>query len=88
VTETALKKPVNTRNVQATTMSNGDTDELTARIDRLERELAKLQSERETVLTGWPNEPTIAQGFMAGRWQRRDGDSYTQELSQAATCLC
>jgi len=61
-------------------MSNGDTDELTARIDRLEHELAKLQSERETVLTGWPNEPTIAQGFMSGRWQRRDGDGYTQAL--------
>ena len=62
-------------------MSNGDTDELTARIDRLEHELAKLKSERETALTGWPNEPTIAQGFMAGRWQRRDGDGYTQELA-------
>jgi hypothetical protein len=61
-------------------MSNGDTDELTARIDRLEHELAKLQSERETVLTGWPNEPTIAQGFMAGRWQRRDGSGYTQPI--------
>jgi hypothetical protein len=80
VTGTALKKPVNTRNVQATTMSNGDTDELTARIDRLEHELAKLMSERETALTGWPNEPTIAQGFMAGRWQRRDGDGYDQAL--------
>jgi len=62
-------------------MSNGDTDELTARIDRLERELAKLQSERETVLTGWPSAPTIAQGFMAGRWQRRDGGDYPGELS-------
>jgi hypothetical protein len=81
VTGTALKKPVNTRNVQATTMSNGDTDELTARIDRLEHEIAKLRSERETALTGWPNEPTIAQGFMAGRWQRRDGDGYTQGLA-------
>jgi hypothetical protein len=81
VTGTALKKPVNTQNVQATTMSNGDTDELTARIDRLEHEIAKLKSERETVLTGWPNEPTIAQGFMAGRWQRRDGDGYTQAIA-------
>jgi hypothetical protein len=81
VTGTALKNPVNTRNVQATTMGNGDTDELTARIDRLEHELAKLRSERETALTGWPNEPTIAQGFMAGRWQRRDGDGYTQGLA-------
>jgi hypothetical protein len=64
-------------------MSSSDappTDELTARIDRLEHELAKLQSERETALTGWPNDPTIAQGFMAGRWQRRDGDGYTQAL--------
>jgi hypothetical protein len=61
-------------------MSNGDTDELTARIDRLEHELAKLQSERETALTGWPNEPTIAQGFMSGRWQRRDGSGYTQAI--------
>jgi hypothetical protein len=66
-------------------MSNGSdaptTDDLTARIDRLERDLARLLSERETALTGWPNEPTIAQGFMAGRWQRRDGNSYTQELA-------
>lgn len=64
-------------------MSNGDAptaDELTARIDRLEHELSKLLSERETALTGWPNEPTIAQGFMAGRWQRRDGDGYSQAL--------
>jgi hypothetical protein len=61
-------------------MSNGDTDELTARIDRLEHEIAKLKSERETALTGWPNDPTIAQGFMAGRWQRRDGDGYAQAL--------
>ena len=67
-------------------MSNGDAptaDELTARIDRLEHELSKLLSERETALTGWPNEPTIAQGFMAGRWQRRDGDGYTQALAVA-----
>jgi hypothetical protein len=64
-------------------MSSSDapsTDELTARIDRLEHELAKLQSERETALTGWPNEPTIAQGFMAGRWQRRDGVGYQQPV--------
>jgi hypothetical protein len=61
-------------------MSIGDTDELTARIDRLEHEIAKLRSERETALMGWPNEPTVAQGFMAGRWQRRDGDGYTQAL--------
>ena len=60
-------------------MSNGDTltvDELTQRIDRLERDLAKLLSERETAFTGWPSAPTIAQGFMAGRWQRRDGADY------------
>jgi hypothetical protein len=51
-------------------------DELTARIDRLEHEIAKLRSERETALTGWPSTPTIAQGFMSGRWQRRDGADY------------
>jgi hypothetical protein len=64
-------------------MSNSDAptaDELTTRIDHLEHQLAKLLSERDTALTGWPNEPTIAQGFMAGRWQRRDGDGYTQAL--------
>ena len=64
-------------------MSNGDAptvDELTARIDRLEHDLARLLSERETALTGWPNEPTIAQGFMSGRWQRRDGGGYTQPV--------
>lgn len=61
-------------------MSNGDAltvDELTARIDRLERDLAKLLSERDTVLTNWPNAPTIAQGFLGGRWQRRDGSLQT-----------
>jgi hypothetical protein len=65
-------------------MSNVDTpspDELITRIDRLEHELVKLRSEYETALTGWPNEPTQAQGFMAGRWQRRDGDGYTQALA-------
>jgi hypothetical protein len=51
-------------------------DELTARIDRLEHEIAKLRSEREVALTGWPSAPTIAQGFMSGRWQRRDGADY------------
>jgi len=51
-------------------------DELTARIDRLEHEIAKLRSEREVALTGWPSTPTIAQGFMSGRWQRRDGADY------------
>ena len=51
-------------------------DELTARIDRLEHEIAKLRSEREIALTGWPSAPTIAQGFMSGRWQRRDGADY------------
>jgi hypothetical protein len=64
-------------------MSNVDApspDELTSRIDRLEHELVKLRSEYETALTGWPNEPTIAQGFLTGRWQRRDGDGYTQAL--------
>ena len=60
-------------------MSNGDAltaDELTQRIDHLEHQLAKLLSERETAFTGWPSAPTIAQGFMAGRWQRRDGADY------------
>ena len=67
-------------------MSNVDApdDELTnrikAKLDRLEHELAQLRSEYETALTGWPNEPTIAQGFLTGRWQRRDGDGYTQAL--------
>ena len=55
-------------------------DDLTARIDRLERELAKLLSERETALTGWPNAPTIAQGFLGNRWQRRDGSGFPAEL--------
>ena len=29
----------------------------------------------------WPTDATITQGFLAGRWQRRDGDGYTQALS-------
>ena len=63
-------------------MSNSDdVQALAERIDRLEHELATLRSERETALTGWPNEPTIAQGFLGHRWQRRDGDSYTENLA-------
>ena len=61
-------------------MSNSDAP-AEERLARLEHQLAALMSERETALTGWPNEPTVAQGFMAGRWQRRDGDGYTQELA-------
>jgi hypothetical protein len=63
-------------------MSNGDAptaDELlTQRIDRLEHLLAKLLAERETAATGWPNLPTQAQGFLGGRWQRRDGSDYPE----------
>lgn len=54
---------------------------LEERIDRLEHELTALKSQYETVLTGWPNEPTQAQGFLGNRWQRRDGDGYTQNLA-------
>jgi hypothetical protein len=28
----------------------------------------------------WPTDATITQGFLAGRWQRRDGDGYTQPI--------
>lgn len=48
------------------------------RIDRLEHEIARLRSEREARFTGWPNVPTQAQGFLAGRWQRRDGSDYPE----------
>jgi hypothetical protein len=65
-------------------MSNSDADaaeDLTSRIERLEHEIAALRAERETALTGWPNETTQAQGFLGHRWQRRDGDSYDQALA-------
>ena len=71
-------------------MSNGDAltvDELTARIDRLERDLAKLLSERDTVLTNWPNAPTIAQGFLGGRWQRRDGAALIGPLNMSGNVI-
>lgn len=50
------------------------------RIDRLEHELAALRTQYETALTGWPNEPTQAQGFLGHRWQRRNGDGYQEPL--------
>jgi hypothetical protein len=61
-------------------MSNSDAT-AEDRLAQLEHQLAALMSERETALTGWPNEPTVAQGFLGHRWQRRDGDSYDQALA-------
>ena len=48
------------------------------RIHALEVELARLRETPGTL--GWPNDPTIAQGFAAHRWQRRDGDGYQEPL--------
>jgi hypothetical protein len=31
--------------------------------------------------TKWPTDATITQGFLAGRWQRRDGDGYQEPLA-------
>lgn len=60
-------------------MSNSVPDvTLEERIDRLEHELSALKSQYETVLTGWPNAPTQAQGFLGNRWQRRDGADYPE----------
>lgn len=61
-------------------MSNSDAPDVTLeeRIDRLEHELSALKSQYETVLTGWPNAPTQAQGFLGNRWQRRDGADYPE----------
>lgn len=48
------------------------------RINALEVELARLRETPGTL--GWPNDPTIAQGFVAHRWQRRDGATPTGGL--------
>lgn len=48
------------------------------RINALEVELARLRETPGTL--GWPNDPTIAQGFAAHRWQRRDGATPTGGL--------
>lgn len=48
------------------------------RINALEVELARLRETPGTL--GWPNVPTIAQGFAAHRWQRRDGATPAEGL--------
>lgn len=61
-------------------MSNSDApvveETLAERLNRVEAKLAQY----ETLLTGWPNAPTQAQGFLGNRWQRRDGDGYQEPL--------
>lgn len=60
-------------------MSNSDAplveeETLAERLNRVEAKLAQY----EALLTGWPSAPTIAQGFLGHRWQRRDGADYPE----------
>ena len=60
-------------------MSNSDAplveeETLAERLNRVEAKLAQY----EALMTGWPSAPTIAQGFLGHRWQRRDGADYPE----------
>ena len=40
------------------------------------QELAASQAAVTPLDTGWPTASTLTQGFLSGRWQRRDGNVY------------
>jgi hypothetical protein len=49
-----------------------------------QRRLAELEARMEEIaalMAGWPTPATLLQGFLSGRWQRRDGDGYQQALT-------
>jgi hypothetical protein len=48
------------------------------RIAALEAQVEQLPTPGQTA---WPTPDTAVQGFLAGRWQRRDGNIYTQPLA-------
>lgn len=50
------------------------------RLNSLEVQIARLLETPGTL--AWPNVPTVAQGFLGHRWQRRDGDGYSQALRE------
>jgi hypothetical protein len=54
-----------------------DLTEQERRIAELEARMAEI----DALMAGWPTPATLLQGFLAGRFQRRDGDSYQQPLA-------
>jgi hypothetical protein len=49
-----------------------------------QRRIAELEARMEEIaalMAGWPTPATLLQGFLSGRWQRRDGDGYQQALT-------
>jgi hypothetical protein len=52
-------------------------------LEEYERRLAELEAQMAQVnelMAGWPTPATLLQGFLAGRFQRRDGHGYTQPI--------
>jgi hypothetical protein len=52
-------------------------------LEEYERRLAELEAQMAQVselMAGWPTPATLLQGFLAGRFQRRDGHGYQQPL--------
>jgi hypothetical protein len=52
-------------------------------LEEYERRLAELEARMAQVselMAGWPTPATLLQGFLAGRFQRRDGHGYNQPL--------
>jgi hypothetical protein len=52
-------------------------------LEEYERRLAELEvrmAQVSELMAGWPTPATLLQGFLAGRFQRRDGHGYSQPL--------
>jgi hypothetical protein len=52
-------------------------------LEEYERRLAEVEARMAQVselMAGWPTPATLLQGFLAGRFQRRDGHGYTQPI--------
>jgi hypothetical protein len=54
---------------------------LSAALSRIAALEAQVEQLPVPGLTAWPTPDTVAQGFLAGRWQRRDGNIYQQPLA-------
>jgi hypothetical protein len=67
---------VNTRSDRQVSELTQQLSDALSRIAALEERLARATPGQ----TSWPTDATITQGFLAGRWQRRDGDSYQEPL--------
>jgi hypothetical protein len=67
---------VNTRSDRQVSELTQQLSDALSRIAALEERLARATPGQ----TSWPTDATITQGFLAGRWQRRDGDGYQEPL--------